>query len=99
VATAAVHDKTAHVIGVHRVSAAKVRDRLPPAAQAQLSADLGSSVCAVAFKGHFAPGQVAMAPPGVAGTYAVVLVTSQHLDLLRSVVLDHLPRTLGRRVL
>jgi hypothetical protein len=56
-------------------------------------------VCAIAFKGSFAPGEVDLAPPGSKGRYAVVLVTSRHLRLLASAVLDRLPASLGKRTL
>ncbi len=72
---------------------------LPPAAQAVLAGDNDTTVCAVAFKGTFMAGQVNLAPPDEAGPYAVVLVTSRHLHLLASVVLDQLPRSLGKRTL
>ena len=95
----AVHDNNATLIGVHRVPADKVRERLPLAEQHQLAADNDTTVCAVAFKGHFAPGQVELAPPYESGSYAVILVTSRKLKLLDSVVLDHLPGALGKRTL
>ena len=95
----AVHDKNATLIGVHRIPADKVRERLPLAEQHQLAADNDATVCAVAFKGHFAPGQVELAPPYESGSYAIILVTSKKLKLIDSVVLDHLPRSLGKRTL
>ncbi len=52
-------------------------------------------MCALSFRGTFMPGQVSLAPPDEKGRYAVVLVTSRHLDLLASVVLDQLPPALG----
>jgi hypothetical protein len=59
--------------------------------------DNDTMVCAVSFRGTFTPGQVDLAPPNDRGHYAVVLVTSRHLHLLASVVLDRLPRSLGQR--
>jgi hypothetical protein len=56
-------------------------------------------VCALAFKGKFAAGQVDLAPPTEHGSYAVVLVSSRHLNLVASVVLVNLPRSLGKRTL
>jgi hypothetical protein len=87
------------VVGVHRVPADTIKNRLPPAAQTVLAGDDDTTVCAVSFKGGFGPGQVALAPPGETGRYAVVLVTSRHLHLLASAVLDRLPSSLGKRTL
>jgi hypothetical protein len=98
-AKAAVHEPGATFIGVHRVSADSVQGRLPPAARTVLAGDNDSTVCAVAFRGTFAPGQVTGAPPTQQGRYAIVLLTSRHLHLLVSVVLQHLPRSLGKRIL
>ena len=95
----AVHDPHATLIGVHRVPADKVRERLPLQEQHQLAADNDTTVCAVAFKGNFSAGQVDLAPIGESGTYAIVLVSSKKLRLVNSVVLDHLPRALGKRTL
>jgi len=95
----AIHDRNARLIGVHRIPADKVRERLPLQEQHQLAADNDTTVCAVAFKGSFSPGQVDLAPSGESGTYAIVLVTSKKLRLIDSVVLDHLPPSLGKRTL
>lgn len=95
----AVHDSKATLIGVHRIPADKVRQRLPLQEQHQLAADNDTTVCAVAFKGNFSPGQVDLAPAEEHGAYAIVLVTSKKLRLLDSVVLDHLPPSLGKRTL
>jgi hypothetical protein len=95
----AVHEAGATLIGVHRVPADKVRERLPPQEQQQLAADNDTTVCAVAFKGTFLAGQVDRAPTWESGSYAIVLVTSKKLDLIGSVVLNHLPRALGKRTL
>lgn len=95
----AIHEPKATLIGVHRVAADKVRERLPVQEQQQLAADNDTTVCAVAFKGNFQPGQVDLAPPTASGSYAIVLVSSKRLRLIDSVVLDHLPRALGRRTL
>jgi hypothetical protein len=55
----------------------------------------GSDVCAFAFTGNFPAGQVAEAPADASGRAAVVLTTT-HLTLLFSFVLDKLPETFGR---
>jgi hypothetical protein len=98
-AKSALDDPNAKFIGVHRISADSVRGRLPPAGRTILEGDNDTTVCAVAFKGNFAPGQVAGAPPDQQGDYAIVLVTSRHLHLLASAVLGQLPRSLGKRTL
>ena len=96
-ARAALRNTHASVVGVHRVPADSVKGELPPAAQTVLVGDNDTTVCAVSFKGTFMPGQVVMAPMNERGRYAVVLVTSRHLHLLASVLLDRLPRALGKR--
>lgn len=98
-AKAAVHDPHARFIGVHRISADQVQGQLPPTAQTILTGDKDTTVCAIAFKGTFGPGQVESAPPNQQGSYAIVLLTSRHLRLLAAVVVDHLPRSLGKRTL
>jgi len=98
-ARAAVHEPRATLIGVHRVPADRVKSQLSPEAQTTLAVDDDASVCAVAFKGTFAPGQVDMAPPTQQGRYALVLVTSKHLHLVASVVLNQLPHSLGKRTI
>jgi len=97
VAKAAVHDKHATMIGVHRIPVDKLRAHLPASAQAELASEDDSQVCAVAFKGTFAPGEVDLAPAGEQGSYAVVLVSSRNSDLIGSAVLTHLPDLLGKR--
>jgi hypothetical protein len=98
-ARAAVHNPRANLVGIHRVPADSVRGKLPPTAQTVLAADNDTTVCAVSFRGMFMPGQVNLAPMDEKGRYAVVLVTSRHLHLLASVVLDQLPPSLGKRTL
>jgi hypothetical protein len=98
-ALAAVHDDHATLIGVHRVAADQVKPHLPPAAQSVLAGDDDTSVCAVAFKGAFTAGQVQLAPPTEQGKYAVVLVTTRHLNVLTSAVLATLPKAFGKRTI
>jgi hypothetical protein len=98
-ARAAVRSPHANLVGVHRVPADSVRGKLPPTAQTVLATDDDTTVCAVSFRGMFMPGQVNLAPMDEKGRYAVVLVTSRHLRLLASVVLDQLPSSLGKRTL
>jgi hypothetical protein len=56
---------------------------------------LGTKVCAFAFTGDFAAGQVAEAPENVAGKAAIVLTTTDR-KLLFSFVLEKLPVSFGR---
>jgi len=96
-AKVAVHDTHATMIGVHRIPADKLRSHLPLPAQAELASKDDSQLCAVAFKGNFAPGQVDLAPSSEQGPYAVVLVSSHDSRLIGSAVLTHLPPSLGKR--
>lgn len=93
----AIHEPGARLIGVHRIPVDAVRSHLPQQARAQLAAENDTAVCAMAFHGRFHPGQVDLAEPTASGDYALVLVSSRHLDLVGAVVLDHLPRALGGR--
>lgn len=95
----AVHDKGAELIGVHRIPVDKVRSLLPASAQTQLAVEDDTTVCAMSFHGTFRAGQVEMAQAGQSGDYALVLVSSKHLHLVTSVVLNHLPRAFGGRTL
>jgi hypothetical protein len=97
-ATHAVHVKGAKLVGVHRSSTERIRQKLPPTAQGQLNPEMDTTVCAVVFRGTFKPGDVDQAQPGAAGSYAIVLVTSGKLQLLTSFVVPKLPPTLGRRL-
>jgi hypothetical protein len=58
-----------------------------------LPKELDTTVCAVAFQGRFAPGQVAGAGSTASGKYAVVLITTKHLRILASYVGNRLPRS------
>jgi hypothetical protein len=98
-ARAALGNGHANLVGVHRIPADSVRAHLPPSAQSMLAADEDTTVCALSFRGQFMPGQVNMAPPNQKGRYAIVLVTSRHLRLLATVVLDQLPASLGKRTI
>jgi hypothetical protein len=55
----------------------------------------GTSVCAFAFTGNFAAGQVAGSPGNASGKAAIVLVTTNH-KLLFSFVLVKLPEDFSR---
>ncbi|MDE3202734.1 MAG: hypothetical protein KGQ66_00765 [Acidobacteriota bacterium] len=97
VGRSAIHAHHASLIGVHRVPVDAVRRHLPPAAQAQLTAENDTSVCVMAFRGDFTSADVELAPPGRSGHYALLLVTSRQLKLIASVVLESLPRAFGGR--
>jgi len=94
----AIHNSEATLIGVHRIPVDSVESRLPPEAKSQLAGDNDTTVCAIAFHGKFTVGQVDLAPPDRSGSYAVVLVSSKRLKLIDSAVLNHLPRSLGGRL-
>jgi hypothetical protein len=85
------------LIGVHRMPVDAVRAHLPGPVEAELTSENDKTVCAVSFKGAFGPGQVDLAPAGEQGAYAVVLVTSRHLHLIGSFVLNKLPPSFGKR--
>jgi hypothetical protein len=94
-----VRNGDATLVSVHRMAADKVRRQLSSQAQLTLSKDNDTSVCAVAFKGPFEPGQVDLAPPDLTGRYALVLVSSRNLRVLAAAVLNQLPRSLGKRTI
>lgn len=93
----AIHERSAKLIGVHRVPVDTVRSRLPVSAQSQLANENDTAVCAMAFHGTFEPGQVQLAGPDQTGDYALVLVSSLRLHLVACVVLDRLPPSFGGR--
>jgi hypothetical protein len=95
----ALNDPSAKLIGVHRVPVDKVRSHLPPSAESELAAEDDTAVCAMAFRGSFAAGQVESAPAGQAGDYALVLVSSKELHLVAALVLEHLPKAFGGRTI
>jgi hypothetical protein len=97
-AMTALHDKKATLIGAHRIPEDAVRRHLPASARAYMASEDDTVVCAMAFKGTFTAGQVDLAPPNQSGPYAIVLVTSRHLHLVASIVLKHLPKSLGKRL-
>ena len=87
----AVHQARARLLGVHRVPA----DRLPARIRQGLPPGDDRTVCAVAFRGTFAAGQVTGARPGASGIIAVVLVDARHLQVLGAYVGDRLPHGLA----
>lgn len=97
VAVSALHSKTRPQFrGVHRVAADNIERRFP---QVTLPpGDNDKIVCAFAFHGSFKAGQVSMAPAGEQGSFAIVLVTSQHLHVVTSFVGDNLPLRFSRHL-
>jgi len=97
VGKAAVHDRGAELLGVHRVPVDTVRRHLPSWAQGQLAVEDDTFVCVMAFRGHFTGPQVDMAPPEESGPYAVVLVSSKDLREVGAVLLPSLPKAFAGR--
>ena len=95
----ALHYPSARLIGVHRVPVDTVRSHLPASVRTELAAENDTSVCAMAFRGTFGPGQVDLAPAREQGDYALVLVSSRRLHLVAAVVLQSLPHAFGGRTL
>ena len=91
-ARGAIHDPKARFQGVQRIPADYVKRRLHISV---LPTD--TEVCAFAFRGSFSAGQVDAAPITESGPYAVVLVTSRRLHLLRSFVGARLPARFSHR--
>lgn len=96
-ARAAIHDRSARMIGLHRLRVDQVEASLYHGTGTSVP-EQDTVVCAAVFQGSFAPGQVTAAPSADHGRYAVVLVTSSDLKLLAAFVVDRLPTNLGRRL-
>ena len=97
VGRSSLHNNDVRLVGVHELPLGSVRLPLSPAEKGALSADKDTEICAMAFQGDFAAGQVELAPPTQAGKFAVVLVSAKNLHLVASVVLSHVPRGFGGR--
>lgn len=100
-ARAALHEKSAMLEGVHRVTIDHVLQFLPTVTTPGTTLPVKNSdpeVCTFAFEGHFTPGQVTGAPPGAHGPVAIVVVSSKNLQLLASYVGERLPHRFSRRV-
>jgi hypothetical protein len=89
-ATQAVHRK-GKLLGVRRVSTARLRQRFPNNAHLKALTDADSNLCAFAFKGPYPPGAVDLANNTQPGTYAVVALTSRSNQLVAASVVDRLP--------
>lgn len=84
-AEAAVRRKGA-LVGVRKVSRAEVAAKLPQAAPIK-----PQTLCAVAFRAMYQPGDVAGADPAGPGGFALVLLDAEHSTVVGSFVLDALP--------
>lgn len=93
-ATAALHDRQARLVGVHRVPLHRLTKRLPKDVVVPENSKL--DVCAFAFHGPFSANQVDNNQTGTAGRYAIVLVTSKSLELVASFEVDRLPEHFRR---
>ncbi len=93
-AKTALHDSHAKFKGVHKVPADRIDAKLT---QMHLP-DNDTEVCAFAFQGSFAPGQVDAAPPNQSGAYAVVLISTKQLALVQSYVGPRLPERFSSRI-
>ncbi|HWE55668.1 MAG TPA: hypothetical protein VG435_09150 [Acidimicrobiales bacterium] len=97
-----INDPRAKLVGIHRIAADRVPSRSSTIAPTTTSAtgnlaDNDTTVCAMAFKGDFTAGQVEGAPSSQHGDYAIVVVTSHSLKLVRAFVVDTLPPGMGGR--
>lgn len=100
-ARAALHDDSAKLQGVHRITLDHVLHFLPGVTVPGTSLPVKSTeteVCTFAFEGHFVPGQVTGAPPQAQGPVAVVVIGSKSLQLVASYVGQGLPRRFSGRV-
>jgi len=84
-AEAAVRRKGA-LVGVRRVSKAELSAKLP-----QASAIEAQTLCAIAFRAGYQPGDVVDANPAGPGGFALVVLDSGGAKVLGSFVLDALP--------
>lgn len=83
-ARAALHEGTAALRSVHRISFEHLERSMPDVTLSSGTRDM--EVCAFTFDGHFAPGQVTGAPLDAHGRVAVVVVSSTKLELVASYV-------------
>lgn len=100
-ARVALHEDSAKLRGVHRVTVNRLLRFLPsvtvPGASLPVK-DSATMVCTFTFEGHFRPGQVTGAAPQAQGPEAVVVVSSEDLHLVASYVGQGLPHRASRRV-
>jgi hypothetical protein len=77
------------LIGVRRVSAATLKQRIPN--DTKLAALPNQELCVFAFQGPFVAGQVTGAVGGATGQYAVIAVTSKRPEVVQAIVTNQLP--------
>lgn len=97
VGRSSLHASKVRLVGVHELPLDSARLPLSAAEKSLLASDNDTEMCAMAFQGNFAPGQVELAPPAQSGKFAIVLVSARRLRVVASVVLSHVPRGLGGR--
>ena len=76
------------LVGVRRISADSLQDRLPGTTVNSLPKE---SLCVFAFSGTYPAGSVTGADNTTSGKYAVVAVGTVHLKVVASLVLNTLP--------
>jgi hypothetical protein len=86
-AEAAVHK--GRLVGVRRVSAATLRNRLPQ--DTTLATLPDQELCVLAFSGTYDPGSVTGANNTITGHFAIVAVATKHPQVVASFVVDKLP--------
>jgi hypothetical protein len=86
-AEAAVHK--GRLVGVRRVSAATLRDRLPQ--DTTLATLPDQDLCVLAFSGTYASGSVTGASNTTPGHFAIVAVATNHPEVVAAFVVDKLP--------
>jgi hypothetical protein len=79
-----------HLVGVRRLQAELLQQRLPNHGSLETMAP-ETDLCVFAFSGTFTSSQVAMAPPGATGTYAVVALAGNRPTEVAAWVVDRLP--------
>jgi hypothetical protein len=85
----AVH-RQGHLVGVRRLPASVLQQRLPRSASLDALSPK-SSLCVFAFRGPFVSNQIVSALPGVSGNYAVVAFNGTKPGVVAAFVVDHLP--------
>jgi hypothetical protein len=88
-AIAAVHRK-GHLVGVRRVDASLLQQRLPTDTALDALAPK-TSLCVFAYSGAFTSSLVTGAPPGLTGGYAVVALTGSRPRVVAAFVVNQLP--------
>ena len=85
----AVH-RQGHLVGVRRVDASLLQQRMPTGSALDTLAPK-TSLCVFAFSGSFKSSGVTNAPPGLSGSYALVALTGSRPRLVAAFVVNQLP--------